>query len=89
MSASLSTLGRGKQSASAMEDNMEPLKDSPLDLFTSRTETGWELNMDGDMLTSNEPHPPDRRRAPVFFLSWSSEGFAIAFRDDVQSDLRQ
>ena len=68
---------------------MEPLKDSPLDLFTSRTETGWELNMDGDMLTSNEPHPPDRRRAPVFFLSSSSEGFAIAFRDDVQSDLRQ
>ena len=37
---------------------MEPLKDSPLDLFTSRTETGWELNMDGDMLMSNEPHPP-------------------------------
>ena len=62
---------------------MEPLKDSPLDLLTSRIEIGWVLNMDGEMLTSNEPHPP------VFFFSWSSEGFAIAFRDDVQSDLRQ
>ena len=46
------------------------------------------MNPAGDMVTSNEPYVPGRRRSPRFRASWNEEGFSISFRDDIGPETR-
>jgi hypothetical protein len=52
-------------------------------LQAHRIQTLWTLDTSGDLLTSNEPNPADRQRAPTLHLEWSDLGRLLAFRDDV------
>lgn len=60
-----------------------------MDLLTTHVETLYTRNAEGDLLTSNEPWEPDRRRAPPLFLSWSASRYLLRFREDVPADLRR
>lgn len=53
------------------------------DLLVLHHETLDALNDAGDMVTSNEPFVPGRRRSPRFRASWNEEGICISFRDDI------
>ena len=59
------------------------------ELLQAHVETLYVLDDSGDMCTTNEPHPPGRRRAPAFHLSWTDWDYVFCFRHDVPVERRR
>jgi hypothetical protein len=60
----------------------------PLELLALHGATLDVLNENGDMLVTNEPFVPGRRRAVRFRAAWNRSGIHICFRDDIEANVR-
>ena len=59
------------------------------ELLQAHVETLYVLDDSGDMRTTNEPHPPGRRRAPTFHLGWTDRDYVFYFRHGVPTEKRR
>ena len=61
---------------------------SDIDLLALHYKTLHVLDENGDMLTSNDPLPSQRRRSKRVGIAWNESGVHTGFRDDVAPEVR-
>jgi hypothetical protein len=59
-----------------------------LELMEHHFRTLCVMNAAGDILTSNDPYPPHRKRTCRFRVSWDDTDIAHRFRDDIGPETR-
>tara|TARA_B100000315_G_scaffold156614_1_gene145105 strand:+ start:400 stop:1086 length:687 start_codon:yes stop_codon:yes gene_type:complete len=60
----------------------------PVELIALHSETLFTLDERGDMLMSNEPFAPCRKRATRLYLGWNESGSVARFRNDIDEETR-